>query len=567
MKAGDELEQAMAERERLAAKNAKLTAIERRIKALRTRLSKALEGNAHVAVIMDEQGAWKRILSREATAEEAEAYAEGIKFGREIQKLIETTKAKGILKETKLKLYAEKHAAVEAVKSHVREVALSRRAAKKMRELRKKLVAHIMRPPGRGIQFRGYAEEISLLQTGLNPTTREFRTKEGEKTGEQTEKGKERERMRQFFADHPEVAGLLPQARLEKLYNVNLPDLTIAELEEIADSIDVLRKMGSLMRHLELQKQAREEAELKNRMEAAVLRGEPLEDIVGRAKRTGKSLATWIQTLSPSRVLALLDGVFAGAKEGPFTELGFKRINEAWNEFKRGERERITPVLEKLKELGLTLNPLRQLKGEEWVGRPFNIEGFRYSDGSKPTLQDVMYWYIGMQNEYTAKALLEGNNLPASVVMKGISALSEKERAMADVIDEDGAQNFPRYRDAFIDTFNFDLAGEEHYVRMVRLNANYEGREDQSIVELTGRAGIRKTFVARHSTYTRIDIGAEHQKPIRTDLFNLWFEGVREQEGFIRQYPLVREMHRIFGSDQVISAVNQKYGAVLNRWL
>jgi len=567
IKAGDELEAAMAERERVAGNEVKMLAIERRIKSFRTRLINALAGNAHVAVIMDEQGAWKRILSREAPVEEAEAYVEGITFGREIQKIIDTEKAKGVLKETKMRMYAEKWAAVEKVKEGVRKAAAQRRAAKKLREVRRKLIAHITRPPGRSIQFKGYAEQIRLIQKGLDPTMREYRIVNGVQVMEKTMKGYAREQTRKFFEENPEVAAQVPMEKLERFYSVNLPDMTLAQLEEIADSIDILRKLGRLKRHLELAQRARAAANLKNRLEGAVLRGEEPEKVIGRAKRTGKSLALWIQTLTPRRVLSLLDGVFAGVKEGPFTELGWKRVNDAWSAFKKAERERKTFVLNKMKELGFTLNPLAQLKGEEWVGRKFDIDGFLYSDGNMPTLQDVMYWYIGMKNERTAMALIEGNNLPAQVVMKGIAKLSEKERAMADAIDEDGSKNFARYRDAFIDQFNMDLPGEEHYVRMVRLKANYEMREDQAIVELTGRAGISKQFVARHSTYARIDIEAEHQKPIRTDLFNLWVEGVQEQEGFIHQYGLVREMHNIFGSDQVTAAVQQKYGSVLNHWL
>jgi len=571
VRTGDELEAAMEERERLAARKAELAAIEKKIKSLRTRLMNALAGNEHIAVLMEEQGTWKRILSKEAEVEEAEAYAEGIAFGREVQKVIDTEKASGKLRETKAKMYAEKRAAVAKVKGEARKAKAKQRAARKLREARKKLIRDIMRPPGKNVQFRGYAEQIRIIQDSLEPKIREYRIKGGVQIQEKTKKGYAREQTRKFFEDNPEAAAMVPKEKLERFYAIPLKDMSMAQLEEIAETIDVLRKQGVLKRHLELVQRKRRMDDLRNRSENTVLRGKPPEKPIGGVKPTGKVLKVWLATLKPARVLALLDGVFEGGKEGVFTELGWTRVNEAWTAFKKAERTRKEPVIAKMKELGFTLDPLGKLKGQEWVKRPFNIDGFKYTNGKMPTLEEVMYWYIGMKNERTAAALLYGNNLveglSGEVITKGIAMLTDKQRAMADAIDEDGSKNFSRLREAFIDYFNIDLPGEEHYVRMVRKEISYETREEQIAAELTGRAGIRKQFVARHSTYARIDIADEHQKPIRTDLFTLWNEGVIEQEGFISQYAMIKEMHDVFESDQVRAAVTQKYGPDLNRWL
>ncbi len=564
VRAGEDLEAAMAERERKAGKADQLEALEGRLKALRTRLLKALEGNAHVAVIMEEQGAWKRILAKEAPVEEAQAYAEGIAFGREVQKIIDEEKARGKLKETRVKLYAEKRAAVAQVKERMKKAEAQRKAARKLREASKKLNADIMRPPGRSIQFRGYAEQIREIQRGLDPVKRQKQTVYS------------REQWRKFFDEHPESARLLPKEELDRIYSVPLSQMSMAEREQIAETLDELRKMGSLMRHMELVARNRHMMALKAQLVAAVMRGEEYQKPVGGVKPTRKILKGLIATWKPNRVLALLDGVFAGLPKGPFSELGQKRFNEAWSAYKKSVRERMEKVTKKAEQLKFTFDraSAKMLKGYEWVGRDFDIDEFRYTNGKIPSLQDVMYWYVGMQNERTRMALVEdpqaprgGNNIPMAIILKGIGKLTENERKLAETIAEDFEVNFPRLRDAFIDTFNMDLPGESHYVPMRRREISYETRMEEVAAELTGRAGVRKQFIARYPTYERIDISAEHQKPIRTDLVNLWIEGVKIQEGFIHQDAIVKEMHSALESDMVKEAINQKYGPELNRWL
>jgi hypothetical protein len=562
VKAGEELETAMAEREQKTGKQEQLEAIERRIKSLRTRLRNALAGNAHVALIMQEQGAWKRILAKEAPVEEAQAYTEGIVFGREIQKLIDEEKAKAERKASRVKFYAEKKAAVARTKEGMRKAAAQRRAAKKLRDARKKLLKDIMRPPGRGIQFRGYAEQIREIQRGLDPVKRQKQTVYS------------REQWRKFFDEHPEAAALMRKEELDRIYSVPLSKMTMAELERVAEILDGLRRTGSLMRFLEVQAKFRQRAELKNRLSAAVLRGEEPEKPVGGVKPTPLLLKGLISSWKPNRVLALLDGVFAGQEKGAFSELGQKRVNEAWGAYKKAVRVRMEKVVNKAKELGFSFDQVSAKKGLEWVGRDFDIDGFRYTNGKLPTLQEVMYWHIGIQNQRTFAALVtspeglpRGNNLPLTVVLKGIGKLTEKERALADTIAEDFERNFPRLRDAYIDIFNEDLPGESHYVPMRRKEISFETRQDEVAAELTGRAGLRRQYIARGPTHERIDIADVHQKPIRTDLINLWVEGVKIQEGFIHQDTIIKEMHRSLESDQVREAITQKYGPELNHWL
>jgi hypothetical protein len=47
----------------------------------------------------------------------------------------------------------------------------------------------------------------------------------------------------------------------------------------------------------------------------------------------------------------------------------------------------------------------------------------------------------------------------------------------------------------------------------------------------------------------------------------VWADAVRDQEGFIHQDLMIRNMHAMFGNDQVRHAIQQKYGPAMNEWL
>ena len=440
------------------------------------------------------------------------------------------------------------------------------KAAQQLRDVRKKLIHDIMLEPGKSIQYRGYAEQIRIIQEGLDPAAREYRIKAGVQVTERTMRGYARAQSRRFFEQNPEAAAWVPWEKMERFYAVSLLDTPMAQLEEINDILDKLRKLGTLKRNLELTEQLRQRRELQNNLEAMVLRGEAPRKAVGAEKGTSKVLGTWLRTLTPLRVMGFLDGVFAGKAEGSFTAL-WQEYEEAWKKFKKAVRERIHPLNAQMQELGLTMNPLGL--GKEWLGRKMDLDGFRYTNGEQPTLMALMYWHIGMQNQYTREALQSGNNIPVEVLLKGSALIAgnPKYKAMADLIEQDGNKSFPAYRDAYIDLFNEDLEGQDHYVTMVRMNISYKTREETIRSEMAGHMALEKKYVTRGSTHTRQEIAAEHQAPIRTDLIPVWTQSVTEQEAFIYLYPVIKKMHQVFASDQVTRAINQKYGSDVNKWL
>lgn len=487
------------------------------------------------------------------SAEEWKAYAEKVQDQKTRQKA---------------RLIAQKWAKVEELKAEFRQKEADRRAAVKYKAAVNRVIKKIMAPPSVSISYRGYAEEINRIQRGLDPAHHKTAA------GNPTKWEKERQASREFFAKNPDAAALVDQKKLDKIYSTSLSDMPLAELEELLETVDGIRKLGKMKRSLQLQQRLRSRKQAQVVLATTVLRGEPPQEVVGRASKSPELFTAWLKTLKTDRIVRLLDGVFTGTNEpGEFSRQLWDRVNQEWETEQKAYHARMDPIVKRMDELKLTADPWKIAPGYTYLGEeisvPYQGQTFRMSDGHKPTLEQAMYWYIGMQNERTAQALRFGNKIPEEVLQAGRDLVAQNQnlREFCDMIEKDGTENFQRLREAFIDLNNFDLPAEEHYVRMRRMKISYESRDDEVTAELTNRTGTMQKFVAANPTFKRIDVPEEFQSPIDDRLLSTWMQGVKIQEAYINKSQMVRDLQNIFGSDQVTKAVQQKFGPAMNEWI
>jgi hypothetical protein len=562
---GDEIDNAIDGLAAMPADSTRRARAETRLKDLYARFRTALFADLETAEELVEEAVWERaVVLRESIQDPdlvgrlGEAGEEAVSLGRDLQKAIDERKLKGEMskrtvagQESRARIYAKKRTDVKRARDEIRDRYKNREAARLMRQARIKLMKAIMRPPGKGVEFRGYSDTIRQVQDALDPLAPNKRSMYQKLSS------------KKFLLDNPDAEIYMTEDWLDNIYAQAHPNFTIADLERINEILQRLREDG---RHKRAQKLEAERTLRKNeasRAANAVLRGDPPEEFIGSAKRTNPILAAYVFALKSDRVVQMLQG---GA-EGVFQEWMQDDVNEAWSLMKKGVRKRTEKMTALMKELKLTLDPLslKNLAGYTWVGRDLDLGTFRRRNGKKITAQQAMYWSIGMKNDKTRAALLYGNNYPPNIIMAAISQLSPSEQALAAAIGKDYNVNFPRYREAFIDSFNMDLPGEDNYVSMHRLEMSYETRQEQVANEMLGRSGNRKVYVDRAATHVRVEMSDEHQTPIRDDLVTLWMEDVVSQEGFIYQDALLKRLHSIFESDVVKHAVLQKYGPAMNK--
>lgn len=566
---GDDIDRSIDALAAMAADSPRRVQAEARLKDLYRRFRRTLFEDLATAEDLVDEAVWERaIILRETLTEPdlmgrfGEAGEEAVQLGRDLQAAIDDQKLAGELesrtekhKESRARIYAKKRVDIKRARDKVRETYKAREATRLMRQARIKLMKSIMRPPGKGVEYRGYADTIRQIQDALDPLAPQDRS------------DYQKLHSRKFLNEHPDAEIYMTEDWLDNIYAQAHPDYSIADLEKINNVIQRLREDGRALRARVVEAERAWREEQKWQAQNATLRGAMPQEFVGGAKPTGKVLQFFIETWKPDRIVQMLQG---GPEEGIYQRLLQDDVNAASSLMKKATRKRVSPMKEKMKALKLTLDPLdlrRVTSGFSWLGRPMELGGFRTSNNRKITAQQAMYWSIGMRNDHTRAALLSGNNYPEPVILRAIAQLTDSEAAFAGAIAKDYNANFPRYRDAFIDAFNVDLPGEDNYVSMHRLQRSYETRFEQVGDELLGRTGNRRVYVDRSATHARIEISDEHQTPIRDDLVTLWMEDVISQEGFIHQDALLKRLHAILESDQVTNAIRQKYGEAANKWV
>ncbi len=445
--------------------------------------------------------------------------------------------------------------AVARVTRQLKEAERERLALQRIRRSKKALAARITRDPPGTIDFE-YAQMIRTIGATVDPHFRAEKTLYN------------REQSRKFFEANPEAKAALDPETWKALQKRSLNEMSITELEDLAAQVKELERLGKFKRGLLVRQERRLRRNKQAEIQARVLRGRAPAEGVGAVKPTPWLVRTVLSTIKPDRVLMLLDN----GTPGPFTEL-LDNYNAGWNLAERNGRARRQRVLKVMEELKMTTDQLsaKRLKGYSWLNAPVDIDGFRFHQGTwkgqQPTVQDVMYWYLGKNNARTWAALTGGNNVPAEIIEAGIAKLTDDQRKLADAIGKEMNDNFQRLRRAFIERFNIDLPAEDFYVPMRRLELNYKERSTEIVADLIARNGLGKAFVERHPTYERIDVPDYWQTPIKTKLVDVWLQSIEETEGFINLDLPVKRMHAILEDPLTRQAIAQVHGQQMNKWL
>ncbi len=466
-----------------------------------------------------------------------------------IEKNIEKAKLDAGADKAKAAVLISKIEVLEKEKARQKKMKAETRALKEVRETMKKLSTGITKKISKTIDI-DYADRIREIQKSLDPN---FRSK---KTMDRLRKS------RDFFDNNPEARDQLSEKVEKRIFRKPLNEWTLEELRDMYDRINELTRIGRNKRKLSEAQEHRTRDRVKQQMKDDILQGEELKKPVGGVKPSKLLDKMKIESLRPDRIVKML---------GPVWEEWLQdRVNEAWNKTMRALDKRVSYMKEKLEENKLTIDPLDiriKTKGFTWVGKQLDINGFKYENGKKPTIQDAMYWYIGMNNDKTRKAILSGNMIPYDTVMTGINMLTDEQKKVADFIQKDLDDNFDRLRNTVRKLYNIDVEPVDFYVPMKRLDISYESRNDEIMIDLASRSGLTKQYTEKGFIQSRVDISEDRQAPIRTDLLSLWHQSVLSEESFIHQDQLIKRLHAIAEDLHVRRAVQQKYGSEMNKWI
>lgn len=508
------------------------------------RIREFLTGKVTVDRLIKESAALKAAFKKAAQAAR-KAFAEARK--------IEITKAKEIAKTKREAFIRAKKEAIVKVKEHYTELKARQKAKDQLKARISKAIKRIIKPAPKNIDFF-YREAVENLQEGIDP---KFRTKKTIQT---------RERMREFLERAtPEQLRDFPVKLAKILNKKNVRDYTVEELEQVADQIEKLKKLGKTKRKALL---AVEKAQRKKNIKAMVksLAGvEKLSPQPPQGFETNKDgvikklISTWLWTLRIPRILDWIDGR-KGTFKGLAHRLFYDKVNEQYDAELRQTDKRHEAGVVKMKELGIVDGDLVTVVDFSELGKDFSL-----------LIEQMMGVYMAVKNNLSLDALVNGNKITQKMADVIISNLSQKYKDLADWIAEEYDSNYARLRSAHIEFTNEDLGRELNYTPMIRLEKNDQVIEDEIANQLLQRVGLKRGYAEKGFTITRKNIAPEHQKRIDLRLVSVWRSQVAKQEHYIHFAKPIKDMRAMLIDADFRRAVTEKLSGqaikILDNWV
>ncbi|MHC4193622.1 MAG: hypothetical protein ACYSP9_05540, partial [Planctomycetota bacterium] len=428
-------------------------------------------------------------------------------------------------------------ARAQSVEEQIEAMAAVQATADKARK--RAAAKRITQPIPESVDFF-YREAIEALREGIDPKARSKKTLE------------RRRKTQKFLARKPEKLKDMPVKLIKKLNQASLSEMTVEELEEVADAIDKLIKQGKLKRKLSLAQQERRFAEKKEAMLDSITKGEPIEgddgpkvfDTTkeGLVKTAAQKTRAW--TLRPARIFDMLDGrkEFNGPNHRFFVDTTNRLVDAKW----RKADERTNAGKTKQEELGITVHDLSEVRV---------VNDVRYS------VDKMIDIYAKEKNVASKLALIKDNDISEADIDAVIGDLTQEEKAWGDYIIQDYQDNYDRLRQSVIEVENRDMGSEENYTPMRRTDLDYSTHTEEIIDAILQREKLRKAYAEKGFTKRRV--GGD--KPIRLGITHMWLEQVAKQEQYIHLAQHIRDMHRVVDSPEFKTAVKQQFGSEFNK--
>lgn len=481
-------------------------------------------------------------------------------------------------------------AAIEKTKAHIREVEARKKAARELREAKFKAADRIMHEASWKTINWAEVKAIRAIQSMIDPRFRRPESWKIEWNGRKWTT----EEFKDFAEANPEmVKSALGEKWYKRLEKKGLDELSLQELEELADRVEALASEG------------RRILNAKNelfRYNAAVVRNKATEtlDASGKFQDPGVyGSKGWDEAVKKRTGLAI--GKYDQMDDRHFAQvLGNMKDASVFQEnlvdkerdCRRKEVaivERMTnPVVEfmgahrvdiaKLAQSFVTVDPENTKIGE---GKPVELskEGLMFArlalrdDDSRKALIGGNFFSpefrdrfrrleeeSGQTSQQTKSQLEEFARRIERQLNKAIDAhLSEDEKALADLMADILDVSFDQFQEAFVVTFNHEMRKVKYYVPIRRQGSTYESLEGEVLEEFKTARGM-VTNPNKGMSEERIKIGWTHQKPIKTDLFGIYFDAVKKQAHLIAYADYIKEMNQAFKSNQ---AENFRYHLTL----
>ena len=480
----------------------------------------------------------------------------------------------------------EKAEAIRKLKEEYRKAEAAKRAAKKLRAEKEKLARQIMRKPSDNVHI-DEAEKILALQETLDPAFRKKMKVDGNMVDINDLKAK-------FRANPGDPAlSTLTEAQLLRIAKKSLDEMTLGELEQLAETISNLRSQGLQKRMAYVLGERQRIKAIQNDLIAQIRASEDYrepafgggDDEARRKKALPERLRSMaLATYNMARKAQMMDG----DKKGAFYDLLVRQKRACQDVEMRAQYTRTQAIREAMAQAGV--------KPEDLYGTvnvKFDFGTVEYS------VAKLGYVYLANNNVRNREAVSYGvlvsdeekrlfrNAAEKSII--GDTAEAKKARAdfandrvrqlgdarwnilygeaeaymnshagvlsVVKAIEGDfNSKGFDRVVDIMRKVYNVDVERDSYYLPNNR--DGFVGTDPAEKVknDLMNTIPGTKGAVEKGFTKSKIDIPPIHQSSVNMDLFQVWQQSVRDQEHLLSTVEYVRTLNGVFENKSLETA-------------
>ena len=358
---------------------------------------------------------------------------------------------------------------------------------------------------------------------------------------------------------------------------IHLADMTLAEVRELAQQVKDIYQQGRREYDIWKEQQRLKSVDMFNRMKG---------DILSKTKEPDKKLVTEGKDLNRQFKLGVMDELAAHywdavMSPGRYLEgLGESFRNILGDELGRRKGEADARIHQREKNVWAKFSQLG-LSPFSFTKTATTIDGHSYS------WQNVMEIFAGMQNPYSADAILFGNLVGEKehhiyrMVSQGREAIRQLQELInqpenqhykqaVDIILQDFEDNFPYIQEKLITNFNRGMEQQDNYSPIFRLVHQSSGglliEENSESILADSSPEQLLAKVADGFTMSRVKIKPGNQQPISLNFIDNWYRAMQIQEyNAALAGPAALLIHALLGKDAhgntIQSMIKARYGA------
>lgn len=437
------------------------------------------------------------------------------------------------------------------------------RAARDLRAYQRKLARQIMKPVSDQVAIQ-QQRAIRNIQAMIDPERRSDRTME------------QIEALRKELEKNPALAAEIPREWLNRATKKNLSEMSLKELEEIAEVVKGLRAEGRAV--FKRKEDARKEADRASQdhiadlllhLPGAAAPGEKPDPNSAAGRFVSKLREADYSFTNAQRFARMMDGSSGGPnyellilerdrmyrKEMTEVDRRTKRIMDAF------EREGVSP--ESWYDTEVTISGAGPGRRDKVV-RKSDIAAlelaFRNEDSRAAALFGNFFSHYEKRTMNEEELFFEGSSRFQAIRDAIDSALTDRDLRILETFAADGDETGERLVETVGEVENKNMETVDNYFPINREGVTGDPIDKQIAVDVLNRTPGLKRPPKNGFTKSRVNISPKNQTPIKLDLLTTWMHSIQATEHYIANAAYGKRLNGVYLNNFMQEALRAAMG-------